>query len=170
LSDPPGIRIESATESDIPTILRLVRALADYERMPGAVTATEQDLRERLFGQRPAAEAVLAYAAGEPIGVAVYFQTFSTFVGRPGIYLEDIFVQESWRGRGAGQALMQHVARVATERGCARFEWAVLNWNEPAIGFYTSLGAKPHHEWTVYRLSGVSLAQLAAEAPHDPER
>jgi len=170
LSDSSDIRIMAATESDVPLILRMVRALADYERMSGAVTASEQDLRERLFGPRPVAEAVLAHAGGEPVGVAVYFQTFSTFVGRPGIYLEDIFVDAPWRGRGVGLALMRHVARVAVERGCARFEWAVLDWNEPAIGFYTSLGAKPHNEWTVYRLSGEALTRLAAKAPHDPER
>ncbi len=163
MSDLSDLRIVSAAEADVPTILRLIRALADYERMSSAVTATAQDLRERLFGANPVAEVAIGYVGDEPAGIAVFFHSFSTFLGRSGIYLEDIFVEEQHRGRGLGKGLMQYVAQLAVERGCARLEWAVLNWNAPAIGFYQSLEAKPQDEWTVYRLTGKPLARLAAQ-------
>ncbi len=134
--------------------------MAEYEKVPHQVTATEAALRDTLFGPGSIAEAALAYADEEPAGMVVYFRTYSTFLGRPGIYLEDIFVEERFRGRGLGKALMAYVARVAIERGCARLEWSVLDWNEPAIGFYRSLGARPMDEWTVYRLTGDALASL----------
>jgi len=155
-----SIRVEPARESEIPLILQMTRALAVYERVPQAVVATEALLRSELFGEHPAAEAAIAYSGEEPAGMAVFFQTFSTFQGRTGIYLEDIFVEDRFRGRGIGKALMAYVARRAVERGCARFEWSVLNWNEPAIGFYRSLGARPLDDWTTYRLSGEALSQL----------
>jgi GNAT superfamily N-acetyltransferase len=162
VSDLAAIRVVAARESDIPLLLDMARGLAAYERMPAAVTASEDDLRASLFGQRPVAEAALAYVGAEPAGMAVFFSTYSTFLGKPGLYLEDIFVEERWRGRGVGRQLMQYLARIAVDRGCARFEWAVLNWNQPAIGFYEKLGAKPQSDWTVYRLSGEPLARLAA--------
>ena len=157
--------VKQATPADVPTILRMARGLAEYERMPAAVTATEEDLHRTLFQEPRRAEAAIGYCDGKPAGIVVYFHTYSTFLGRPGIYLEDIYVDESHRGRGLGRVLMQYVARIAVERGCARFEWAVLDWNSPAIGFYEKLGARPQSDWTVYRLSGEALAQLAAQGP-----
>jgi GNAT superfamily N-acetyltransferase len=157
------IRIVPARPEDSATILKLARGLATYERIPDSVTATVEDVRRCLFGERPHAEAALALAGDGAIGMVVFFGTFSTFLGRPGIYLEDIFVEEPWRGRGIGRRLMNYVARIAVERGCARLEWSVLNWNEQAIRFYKSVGAKPQDEWTVYRLAGESLRQFAAE-------
>jgi GNAT superfamily N-acetyltransferase len=146
-------------------VLGLIRALADYERLPHQVVATEAELRVSLFGPRPFAEAVIGYVTGEPVGFAVYFHSFSTFWGRPGMYLEDIFVEERWRGRGFGRQLFAHVARAAVDRGCRRLEWSVLNWNEPAIGFYRRLGAQPMDEWTVYRLDGEALVRAAITDP-----
>jgi GNAT superfamily N-acetyltransferase len=158
-------RVIPATPADVPVILQMARGLAEYERMPQAVTATEEDIRRTLFAEPRRAEAAIGYFAGEPAGIVVFFHTYSTFLGRPGIYLEDIFVEESHRGRGLGRVLMQYVARIAVERGCARFEWAVLDWNQPAIGFYEKLGAKPQSDWTVYRLAGEALEQLASQGP-----
>jgi GNAT superfamily N-acetyltransferase len=126
------------------------------------VIATEDGLRATLFGPQPAAEVVIAYAGDEPVGFALFFHTFSTFLGKRGLYLEDLFVLPEWRGKGAGRALLAHLAKIAAERDCGRFEWAVLDWNEPAIGFYTSLGAKPMHEWTVFRVTGDDLRKLSA--------
>jgi GNAT superfamily N-acetyltransferase len=159
------LHVAPATAEDVPTILRMARGLADYERMPQAVTATEEDLRRTLFAEPRRAEAAIGYLDGQPAGMVVFFHNYSTFLGRPGIYLEDIFVEPQSRGLGLGQALMQYVARLAVERGCARFEWAVLNWNEPAIGFYEQLGARPQSDWTVYRLTGDALQRLAEGAP-----
>ncbi len=153
--------VRPATIDDIPTILRMARGLADYERMSGAVTATEADLRRTLFGEPRRAEAAIGYLDGQPAGIVVFFHNYSTFLGRQGIYLEDIFVDEPFRGQGLGRVLMRYVARVAVERGCARFEWSVLNWNQPAISFYQKLGARPQSDWTVYRLTGEALERLA---------
>jgi GNAT superfamily N-acetyltransferase len=146
--------IRPATIADTPTIARLIRALAEYERLSQEVVFDEGRLREHLFGPRPLAEALLAEAAGEVIGFALFFHNYSTFAGKPGIYLEDLFVEPQHRGRGHGKALLRTVARLALERGCGRLEWSVLNWNEPAIRFYRSLGARPVNEWTVYHLKG----------------
>ena len=157
-------RIEPAREKDAPLILRLIKGLADYEKLADDVRATEDGLRASLFGPKPDAEVVIAYADAEPVGFALFFHNYSTFLGRRGLYLEDLFVLPEWRGRGAGRALLTHLARLALERGCGRFEWAVLDWNEPAIGFYKSLGAQPMHEWTIFRVTGEPLRQLAAHA------
>jgi GNAT superfamily N-acetyltransferase len=157
--------LRSAGPADLPTILALIRALAEYEKLAHAVTATEDVLRASLFGPRPAAEVVLACLGEEVAGFAVFFQNFSTFVGRPGLYLEDLFVRPEYRGRGYGRELLVHLARVAVERGCGRVEWSVLDWNEPAIGFYRSVGARPMDEWTVFRLTGPALEALAGRPP-----
>jgi len=149
-----------ARPDDVPTILGFVRELAEFERLLDRVCATEDDLRASLFGARPYAEVVLAESDG-PVGFALFFHNYSTFLGRPGIYLEDIYVRPEARGRGVGRALMAYVARLAVERGCGRFEWAVLDWNSRAIAFYRSLGAEAMDEWTVYRLTGKPLERLA---------
>lgn len=153
-----------ATPADVPVILRMAQRLAEYERMPAAVTATDDDIRRTLFTEPRRAEAAIGYVGREPAGIVVFFHTYSTFLGRPGIYLEDIYVEEQHRGAGLGRVLMQYVARIAVERGCGRFEWAVLDWNQPAIGFYEKLGAKPQSDWTVYRLDGDALKLLAAQS------
>jgi GNAT superfamily N-acetyltransferase len=155
-------RIESATERDLSLILRFIKELAAYENLAHEVTATEESLRTSLFGSHPAAEAVLAYADAEPAGFAVYFQTFSTFLGLPGVYLEDVYVSPAWRGRGLGRRLLAHVAGVAVDRGCGRMEWSVLDWNELALGVYRKIGARPMEEWTVQRLTGSALRDLAS--------
>ena len=154
--------LRAATLDDVPRILAFIRALADFERLLHRVEATEDGLRRALFGPRPYAEVVLAEDEGVPVGFALFFHTFSTFLGRPGIYLEDLFVVPEARGRGVGRALLVHLARLAGERGCGRIEWAVLDWNAPAIRFYDSLGARPNSDWTVYRLTGDALIALAA--------
>jgi GNAT superfamily N-acetyltransferase len=159
---PVRMTLRAATVDDVPRILAFIRALADYERLRHEVVATEDGLRGALFGPRPYAEVVLAEDAGVPLGFALFFHTFSTFLGQPGIYLEDLFVVPEARGRGVGRALLAHLARVAEERGCGRVEWAVLDWNAPAIRFYDSLGARPNAGWTVYRLTGDALSSLAA--------
>lgn len=161
----PQLRVQAATQQDVPLLLEMARGLAVYERMPKAVTATEADLLKHLFGPRPAAEAAIGYVDDTPAGMVVFYSTFSTFVGQPGIYLEDIYVDEPWRGHGLGRVLMQYVAKLSVARGCGRFEWSVLDWNAPAIGFYEKLGARPQDDWTMYRLQGEALAQLAAEKP-----
>ncbi len=153
--------LRSATIDDVPQVLAFIRALAAYERLLHAVVATEDGLRLALFGPRPYAEVVLAEDAGIPIGFALFFHTFSTFLGQPGLHLEDLFVIPEARGRGVGRALLGHLARLAVERGCGRVEWAVLDWNAPAIRFYESLGARPNTEWTIYRLTGDPLVALA---------
>ena len=144
-------------------ILSLIKALAEYERLAGPVHATEADLRGVLFGARPAAEVIIAYADDEPAGFALYFQSFSTFVGRPGLYLEDLFVKPEWRNKGLGRMLLARLARIAVERGYGRMEWSVLNWNETALRVYRAVGAKPMNDWTVYRLNGAALRDLAAQ-------
>ena len=160
--DPP--RIAAATPADVPLILSLIRELADYERMSDHVVATEADVKRALFGERPCAEAVIARVGDEVVGFALFFQSFSTFVGRPGLYLEDLYVRPAHRGRGIGRGLLAHLARLAVERRCGRFEWSVLDWNELAISSYRRAGAVPMDEWTVYRLTGEPLRALAAEA------
>jgi GNAT superfamily N-acetyltransferase len=156
------VRVEAATSEDVPVLLQLIQALADYERMSGEVVATESALRETLFGAAPRAEAVLARVAHEAVGFALWFHNYSTFLGRPGLYLEDLFVVPEWRNRGVGSALLRHLARIAVERGCGRMEWSVLDWNEPAIAFYQRVGARPLDQWTVYRLTGSDLARFAS--------
>jgi GNAT superfamily N-acetyltransferase len=156
-----GFEIRSASEADVPVILQLIRDLATYERAPEAVVATEAGLREVLFGAKPSAEVLLALEKAEPVGFAVYFYNFSTWLGRPGLYLEDLFVRPEKRGNGYGRALLIRLAQIAKERGCGRMEWAVLDWNEPAIEFYRKLGATPMHEWTVFRLTEEGIAKLA---------
>ncbi len=153
--------IRAATPADVPTIARLIRALAEYERLAHAVVLREEDLREHLFGPRPYAEVFLAEDSGRVVGFALFFWNYSTFRGQPGIYLEDLFVEPEWRGKGHGKALLEALARLVIERRGARLEWSVLNWNEPALGFYRSLGAVPMDEWTVYRLTGDALTKLA---------
>jgi GNAT superfamily N-acetyltransferase len=155
------VRIDSVVERDVPLLLRLIKALAEYEKLSGEVVATEALLQEALFGPARNAEAALAYVGEDAVGFAVWFYNFSTFVGRPGLYLEDVFVLPDWRGRGVGSALMRHLARLAVQRGCGRMEWAVLDWNQSAIGFYRRLGAQAMDGWTVYRLSGDALEKLA---------
>jgi GNAT superfamily N-acetyltransferase len=157
-----GIQIIPATERDVPLVLSFIRKLAEYEKLSDQMVATEELLRKTLFGARPAAEVVLAYLANEPVAFALYFHNFSTFVGRPGIYLEDLFVEPAHRGKGVGKALLIYVAKLAVERNCGRFEWAVLDWNTPAIDFYRSLGAVPLNDWTLFRLTGDALDRLAA--------
>lgn len=157
--------IRPATRADVAIILQLIRDLATYERAPNEVTATEAGLAEVLFGQKPSAEVVLAFAGDNPVGFAVFFQNFSTWLGRPGIYLEDLFVKPEVRGRGYGRALLVHLAQIARDRNCGRMEWAVLDWNDPAIQFYRKLGAKPMDEWTVFRLARDGIADLAEARP-----
>jgi GNAT superfamily N-acetyltransferase len=153
--------IRPATLTDIPIILELIRALATYERAPNDVTATEKGLAEVLFGENPAAEVLLAFENETAVGFAVFFHNFSTWLGRPGLYLEDLFVRPEDRGKGYGRALLIHLAKIARDRGCGRLEWAVLDWNEPAIQFYHKIGAKPMDEWTAFRLTHDGIAKLA---------
>jgi GNAT superfamily N-acetyltransferase len=155
------INIRPATRADVPQILAFIRELAEYERLSHAVVATEDDLLQSLFGREPCAHALLAFLESEPVGFAVYFYNFSTFVGRPGLYLEDLYVRPAARGLGIGRRFLVALARLAVERGCGRMEWAVLDWNEPAIRFYRRLGAAPNDDWTTYRLSGEALGKLA---------
>jgi GNAT superfamily N-acetyltransferase len=156
-----GMEIRSATEGDVPLILTLIRELAEYERLAHEVVATEEDLKASLFGARPYAEVLIAEADGTPVGFALFFHNYSTFLARPGIYLEDLYVREQHRGRGLGRAMLARLAALAVKRGCGRLEWWVLDWNEPSIGFYESLGAIPMDDWTVYRLTGDALRELA---------
>ncbi len=160
----PELEIRPATEEDVPLLLRFIKELAEYENLSHEVSATEEVLRESLFGERRVAESLLAYLGDEPAGFALFFHNFSTFLGRPGLYLEDLFVRPGFRGAGVGRALLVHLARLARERGCGRLEWSVLDWNEPAKRFYESLGAVPMEGWTVYRVSGEALEELAAGA------
>jgi len=146
---------------DVRVILQLIRDLATYERAPDEVSATEEQLLDALFGEKPAAEVLLAFEAESPVGFAVYFYNFSTWLGRSGLYLEDLFVKPEKRGRGYGRALLVELAKIARDRACGRMEWAVLNWNKPAIKFYRSLGVKPMNEWTVLRLTGQEIDELA---------
>ena len=156
------IRLRPAQRADIPQILAFIGELAVYEKLAHEAVATAAQLEEHLFGARPAAEVVMAEVGNEPAGFALFFINFSTFLGQPGLYLEDLFVQPAFRGLGVGRKLMVHLAALAVERGYGRFEWSVLDWNEPAIGFYRSLGAIAQDEWTVQRLTGEALQRLAA--------
>jgi GNAT superfamily N-acetyltransferase len=153
--------IRPATVADVPIILELIRQLATYERAPDEVVATQENLANVLFGPRPAAEVILAFESEIPVGFAVFFHNFSTWLGQPGLYLEDLFVRPEARGKGYGKALLVHLAKIARDRGCGRMEWAVLDWNEPAIKFYRKLSAKPLDEWTVFRLARDGIARLA---------
>ncbi len=154
--------IRPATPTDVPTIARLIRELAEYERLAHAVTLSEADLREHLFGAKPYAEVLIAEDGAAVVGFALFFHNYSTFRAKPGIYLEDLFVIPAAREKGHGKALLRALAKLAVERGCSRVEWSVLNWNEPSIQFYKSLGAKPMDEWTVYRLTDEALAALGS--------
>ena len=158
------LQIRPARVEDVPVILELIRDLATYELAPDEVTATEEQLVDVLFGERPAAEVLLAFEGKSPVGFAVFFHNFSTWLGRPGLYLEDLFVKPEKRGKGYGRALLVELAKIACERGCGRMEWAVLDWNEPAMKFYRTLGAKPMDEWTVFRLTRDGIARLANAA------
>ena len=153
--------IRSTTLADVPTILRFIRELAAYEREPDAVEATEASLSLALFGEHPAAEAVIAEDADTAVGFALFFHNFSTWTGRRGLYLEDLYVTPDARGQGAGRALLAHLARLALDRGCGRFEWLVLDWNTPAVEFYRKIGATPMEEWTIQRVTGDALVTLA---------
>lgn len=158
-------RIRPATEADVPLVLGLIGELAEYEKLAHEVTASEDDLRRSLFGSRPGAEVVIAECDGVTAGYALFFHNYSTFLGKRGLYLEDLFVRPALRGRGIGKLLLSFLAKTAIERDCARFEWAVLDWNESAIGFYKRLGAMPMEDWTVMRVTGEALERLAAAQP-----
>jgi len=160
-SSRPEFKIEQAGPDDAPVLLALIKELAAYERLSDQVSASENLLRQTLFGPGSPAEALLLYLSGEPVGYCLFFHTFSTFLGRPGLYVEDLYVTPRARGQGLGRAALAQAARIAKERGCARLEFAVLDWNEPAIKFYRGLGAEALAEWTVYRLTGRALERLA---------
>ncbi len=157
----PTIAIRPATPDDVPLILMFLRELAAYEKLSHEVVASEADFQAALFGARPTVEAVIASLDGEAVGYALFFPNFSTFLGKPGLYLEDLYVRPAARGFGVGRELLFYLARLAVERGWGRFEWAVLDWNEPSIGFYKKLGAVPMDEWTIFRLTGEGLKKLA---------
>ena len=159
-----AIWIRDARRSDAALILAFVRELAEYEKLLHEVSATEDALARDLFGPRPCAEVLIGEIDGKPEGFALFFRNYSTFVSKPGIYLEDLYVRPASRGRGLGKALLKHVARQAVERGCGRLEWSVLDWNEPALRFYHALGARPMSDWTVQRVTGDALKQLGASA------
>ena len=157
-----SVRIRAGEQADVAAIAELIRGLARYERLEGEVSMTEARLEATLFGSRRYAETLIAEADGKAVGFALFFHNFSTFVGRPGVYLEDLFVEPAHRGCGVGKALLVHVANLAVARGCGRFEWAVLDWNAPAIDFYKSLGAVPLDDWTLFRLTGEALHRVAS--------
>ena len=162
MSDP--VHIRAATPADTALILQFIRELAEYEKLAHQVVATEAGIRSSLFGARPAAECLIAESAGRPAGFALFFHNFSTFLGKPGLYLEDLYVKPELRGKGVGKQLLAHLAKLALSRGCGRFEWAVLDWNEPAIRFYRSIGAHMLDDWRINRVTGEALEKLAAEA------
>jgi GNAT superfamily N-acetyltransferase len=154
-------RIVPATEGDVALVLQFIRELAEYENLGHEVSATESGLHATLFGPDRVAHAMIGYVGEEPVGFAVYFLTFSTFLAKPGLYLEDLYVRPAWRSRGFGRKLLAHLARIAVERGCGRMEWSVLNWNDMALRVYQAVGARPMNEWTVQRLTGPALEALA---------
>ncbi len=156
-----SLALAPAVEADVPLLLRFIRDLAVYEKLAHEVVATEDGLRRTLFGERPYAAALIARLDGVPAGFALYFHNYSTFLGKPGLYLEDLFVEPGQRGKGIGRALLQRLAAIALERGCGRVEWAVLDWNAPSIAFYRALGASAMDDWTVFRLEGAALRALA---------
>lgn len=156
-----NFRIAPASRADVPSLLNMIRELADYEGLSALCVATQEDLSQSLFGQSHVAEAVLGWVRGEPAAFALFFHNFSTFLGRKGLYLEDLFVRPDYRRRGYGKAMLVYLARLAVERDCGRFDWAVLDWNAPAIGFYESLGATLLPDWRITRLTGLALARLA---------
>lgn len=156
-----NISIRPATPEDVPLILTFIHELATYEKLAHEVVATERDMHEALFGERPVIEAVIASLDDEPVGYALCFSTFSTFLGKPGLYLEDLYVRPAARGFGVGRKLLEHLARVTVDRGWGRLEWSVLDWNEPSIAFYKKMGATPMDEWTIFRLTGQPLRKLA---------
>jgi GNAT superfamily N-acetyltransferase len=155
------IDIRRATPLDVPIILTFIRELAEYEKLADAVVATDDDLYVALFGERPVIEAVIATKDDEPVGYALFFPTFSTFLGKPGMYLEDVYVRPAARGLGIGRKLLEHLARITVQRGWGRLEWSVLDWNEPSINFYKKMGSTAMDEWTIYRLAGDALRSLA---------
>ncbi len=159
-----GAWIRETTEEDVPLILSLIRELAEYEKLSDEVVATEDGLQDSLFGERRYAEVLIAEHDGAPAGFALFFHNFSTFLGKPGLYLEDLYVKPAFRGAGIGKKLLVRLASLAVGRGCGRLEWWVLDWNEPAIGFYRSVGAEPMDDWTVYRVSGSALEDLASSS------
>jgi GNAT superfamily N-acetyltransferase len=156
-------KIRAATEDDAAVILALIKELAEYEKLSHEVEATEADIRQSLFGDRPVAETLIGELEGDPIGFALFFYNFSTFLGKPGIYLEDLYVKPDFRSNGFGRKMLAHIARLSKERNCGRFEWSVLDWNEPAIRTYDRLNARPMKEWILYRLTGEALNKLAQE-------
>ncbi len=156
--------LRPAREADVPVVRRLIRELAEYERLLPEAVVTEDDLRATLFGPRPFAEVLIAELAGDVAGFALFFHNYSTFLARPGIYLEDLYVRPTARRRGIGRALLIHLARLAVDRGCGRLEWSVLDWNEPSINFYRRLGATPMEEWSTFRLTGDALAAFGARS------
>jgi GNAT superfamily N-acetyltransferase len=153
--------IKKTTKKDIPTILKFIKLLAEYEKLPSEAKATAKQLEKTLFGKTKYAECVIAYNGKNPVGFALFFHNYSTWLGKPGLYLEDLFVKPEYRGKGYGKTLLKYLAKIAKERDCGRFEWSCLDWNRPSIEFYKKLGAKPMDEWTVYRVSGESLKRLA---------
>ena len=159
------LRIRAATAADVPQILAFIKALAVYEKLEHMVVADDAQLRKTLFGERPAAEVRIAEWQGQPAGFALFFHNYSTFLGKPGIYLEDLFVLPEFRGKGIGKSMLIHLAQLAVERDCGRLEWSVLDWNTPAIEFYKSLGAVAMDEWTIYRVTGAALPNLANRDP-----
>jgi GNAT superfamily N-acetyltransferase len=156
-----ALRIERATEQDVPAIVRLVRHLGEYEKLAHDMVSSEDDFRKALFGPRRNVEALMAFAGDTAVGFALYFYSFSTFLGRRGIYLEDLFVEPEYRGQGVGKALLERLARIAKDEDCGRMEWSVLTWNQPSIDFYHRIGAVALEEWRTFRLTGVALEQLA---------
>jgi GNAT superfamily N-acetyltransferase len=162
MTQPSSIEIAPATPADVPMVLALITALAEYEKLRHEVVATEASLHQALFGPKPGAEAIIARADGTAAGFALFFHNFSTFMGKRGLYLEDLFVLPEFRGRSIGKALLQYLAQLALQRDCARFEWAVLDWNRPARDFYESLGAEAKSDWIIHRVSGPALQRLAS--------
>jgi GNAT superfamily N-acetyltransferase len=159
----PGISIRPATPADVPLIMSFIMELAVYEKLENEVSATEQDLQRALFGDRPVVEGIVAVLDDEAVGYALFFPNFSSFLAKPGLYLEDLYVRPAARGFGVGRRLLEYLAQVAVDRGWGRFEWAVLDWNEPSIAFYKKMGATPMHDWTVFRVTGTALEKLARQ-------